>query len=348
MDKRAAGADRDTPLLHLLAAGESGSEALAMGLHIPDRTARWRLARLRDAGLIESPTRGTWTLTGAGQRAVLTTTIPEPTASIVVLDTLPTEHQAVLRLIEDAVIARRALYDVYPSNWPSFYLTGPAKSGKTLVGDLAARRFGLDPVAQRHLLLRETRGSLLGRRGQTGPAIWQTVPSKVSGPVITIDEFDKASTELREAAFVYLEGASRYQDEGVDLVIQTTAVVTLNDEGDLGLLPDSYLRRGVVIDTTPLRVATWDIDVVAAVLARVTLPVVSPDLAPPALALPDDARGDLRRLLLECLTERGWELVDLGPVAESGPSTTVAWWSACFGSNVADGALPVDVAGSAC
>jgi hypothetical protein len=37
----------------------------------------------------------------------------------------------------------------------------------------------------------------------------------------------------------------------------------------------------------------------------------------------------------------------LGPVAESDPST-VAWWSARFGSNVADGALPVDVAGSAC
>jgi hypothetical protein len=218
-----------------------------------------------------------------------------------------------LRLIEDAVVARRTLEAVHPTNWPAFVLLGRTKSGKTLIGRLAARRFGLEPTEAIRLLMRETPGSLLGRRVQKSADTWTSVPSSLlSLPLIVLDEFDKAAPELQLAAFAYLDGASRYQSEGLDVAVHATAIVTLNTERDPGrLLPDAYLRRAVVLDMTPLRAVTRDLDVVAAALARVVLPQVSPDLAPPEPMLPDAAWGGLRRLLRDCLTERGWELIDV-------------------------------------
>ncbi len=62
---------RDRALLALLAAGETRSEALAAGLRVPTRTVQYRLARLREQGLVASASRGAWPLTGAGQRAAL-------------------------------------------------------------------------------------------------------------------------------------------------------------------------------------------------------------------------------------------------------------------------------------
>jgi DNA-binding transcriptional ArsR family regulator len=307
----------DAALLALLAAGETRSDALALALHVPPRTARYRLGRLRDRGLVEQRPRGSWTLTGAGQRAALTASVPEPVASIAVLDALPAEHRAFLRLIEDAVVARRALRDVYPSNWPGFVLVGPTKTGKTLVGRLAARRFGLDPGAAVRLLMLETPGSLLARRVQTGAATWTSVPSPLLAlPLVVLDEFDKAGSELWQAAFAYLAGTSQYRVEDAVLDVAATTILTLNAERDAArLLPDAYLRRSVVLDTTPLRAVTRDLDEVAAALARVVLPQVPPDLAPPAAELPDHARRGLRRLLQDCLTDRGWELVDVEAIS---------------------------------
>ncbi len=304
-------------LLALLAAGETHSEALALALDIPPRTGRWRLAQLRKVGLVVSPTRGTWTLTGAGQRAALAASVPEPAASFAVLDELPAEHRAFLRLIEDAVVSRRALRDVYPSNWPGFVALGPTKSGKTLMGDLVARRFGVDPVDAVRPLQMETPGSLLARRAQTGGDTWTSVASPLLAlPLVVFDEFDKAASELRQATFVYLAGTSTYRSEGTLLDVAATTILTLNAERDAArLLPDAYLRRAVVLDTTPLRTVTRDLDETARALARGVLPQVHPDLAPPAAELPDDARRGLRRLLADCLTERGWELVDVEAIS---------------------------------
>ena len=181
-------------LLSLLAAGLERSEAIAAAAAIPVRTARYRLAQRQAAGLVEMPTRGTWRLSGAGQRAALAASAPEPGAALDALDALPAEHRAMLRLIEDAVVARRALEAVYPSNWPAFLLPGPTKTGKTLLATIAARRLGLDPAATVRLLMLETPGSLLGRRVQRGPDAWEIVPGKLLGlPLVVLDEFDKAS-----------------------------------------------------------------------------------------------------------------------------------------------------------
>ncbi len=304
---------RDALILDALATGETRSEALAAAVGMPVRSMRRALDRLGEAGLVRQRTRGVWTLTGAGHRAALVPTVPEAAASIAVLDDLPAEHRAMLRLIEDAVIVRRALRDVYPGNWPGFVAVGPTKSGKTLVGSLAARRFGLDPLDAVRQLQMETPGSLLARRIQTGADTWTSVPSPLlAAPLVILDEFDKAAPKLQRAAFAYLAGTSRYRSEDAVLEVHATTILTLNAERDAArLLPDPYVRRAVVLDTEPLREVTRDLDVVAARLARVALPEVSPDLAPPAPDLPSGAREDLRRLLRHCLTDRGWELSDL-------------------------------------
>jgi hypothetical protein len=307
----------DASLLALLAAGETGSEGLAAGLGVPARTVQYRLARLRERGLVVSPTRGAWRLTGAGQRAALEATIAEPSPSLDALDALPAEHRALLRLIEDAVVARRALGAVYPTNWPGFVLLGPTKTGKTLLGTIAARRFGLDPADVIRLLMLETPGSLLGRRVQTSAGTWTSVPSALlSAPLVVLDEYDKAGPELRAAAFAYLAGASRYRVEGIAIDVTATAILTLNTERDPArLLPDAYVRRSVVLDTTPLRAVTADLDETARRLARAALPLVDPDLVPPAPELPELARRRLRDILRGCLTDRGWELVDVEAIA---------------------------------
>jgi hypothetical protein len=307
----------DGALLALLAAGATRSEGLAAGLGLPIRTVQYRLGRLRERGLVVSPTRGTWRVTGSGARSILGAAIAEPSTSLDALDALPAEHRALLRLIEDAVVARRALGSVYPSNWPGFVLLGPTKTGKTLVGTIAARRFGLDLPDAIRLLMLETPGSLLGRRVQTSAGTWTSVPSPLLClPLVVLDEYDKAGPELRTAAFAYLAGASRYRVEDVAIDVTTTVILTLNTERDPSrLLPDAAARRSVVLDTTPLRAATADLDETARRLARATLPPVDPDLVPPTSELPELARRRLREVLRSCLTERGWELVDVEAIA---------------------------------
>ena len=115
----------DAKILHLLAAGETRSAPIADALSKSRRMLQDHLTGLRARGLVEARSRGTWTLTGAGQRAALDPTVPEPVGATEALTALPAEHRAVLRLIEDAVIARRALGEVHPSNWPGFILRGP-------------------------------------------------------------------------------------------------------------------------------------------------------------------------------------------------------------------------------
>ena len=132
----------DSGILRRLAGGETRSEAIASALGVPVRTVQLHLGGLRDRGLVESPSRGTWRLTGAGKHATLVATVPEPAAASADLGALPAEHQAVLRLVEDAIVARRALRTVYPTNWPGFVLLGPTGTGKTSLGQLAGRRFG--------------------------------------------------------------------------------------------------------------------------------------------------------------------------------------------------------------
>ncbi len=70
----------DAAILHQLAAGERGSAPIADALGEQKRTVQRYLAGLRARGLVESPSHGIWTLSGAGSRASLAAAVPEPPA----------------------------------------------------------------------------------------------------------------------------------------------------------------------------------------------------------------------------------------------------------------------------
>lgn len=328
--------DLDRRILALLAAGLTGSRPIAAAIGVRVRTVQYRLGRLRDAGLVESPTRGDWRPTGAGSRAALAATIPEPASSLGALDALPAEHRAVLRLIEDAVVARRKLETVYPTNWPGFVLLGRSGSGKSLIADLAARRFGLDPTSVVLDLEAAKESDLLGRLEQDPGRVWRRTASPLARPLLILEEYDKAPAGLRPVIFACLAGKSRQSLGSETIEVHATVVVSLNDDRSLArLLSDAHLRRSVVLDTGAA--ATADLDETARHLIRAELPLVPASLAPPADELPEAARVRLRSVLWACLTTRGWGLVDVeaisrlalgrwahGPVDPEGAALVVA------------------------
>jgi len=311
---RAAAKLRDGQVLDVLAGGPAGSELIAQRTGINRRTVQHRLLRLGEQGLVEESPRGTFRISGAGQARVLAArqpvlvSAPEPGA----LARLPAEHQAFIRLISDAIVARRALAAVHTSNWPGFVILGPSKTGKTLIAQLVCRRFALDPTLHIRVLPRETSGSIWGRRAAEPGGGWRFEAAPLlAAPFVALDEFDKATPEVQRAAHAYLQGDSEFAAEEGRAAVRATPLVLLNQDRGIELLPEPYLRRSVVLDTGQLLRATADIDEVARRVLGVRLPQVPEDLAPPELTLPEAAYQLLRTALQSCLSERGWRRADI-------------------------------------
>lgn len=311
---RTAAKLRDAQVLDVLAGGPAGSELIAQRTKILRRTVQHRLLRLGEQGLVEESPRGTFRLSGSGQARVLAArqpalvSAPEPGA----LARLPAEHQALIRLISDAIVARRALAAVHTSNWPGFVILGPSKTGKTLIAQLVCRRFALDPTLHIRVLPRETSGSIWGRRAAEPGGGWRFEAAPLLAALFAaLDEFDKATPEVQRAAHAYLQGDSEFPAEEGRAEVRATPLVLLNQGRGIELLPEPYLRRSVVLDTGQLLRATADIDEVARHVLGVRLPLVTDDLAPPEPTLPEPARLLLRTALQSCLSKRGWQLADI-------------------------------------
>ncbi len=311
---RAAAKELDAQILEVLGGGAAGSAVIAQRTGISRRTVQYHLLLPREHGLVGESPRGTFRLSGAGQARVLAArqpalvSTPEPGA----LARLPAEHQALIRLISDAVVARRALAALHTSNWPGFVLLGPSKTGKTLIAQLVCRRFGLDPTLHIRVLPRETSGSIWGRRFSEPGGSWRFEPAPLlAASFAALDEFDKATPEVQRAAHAYLQGDSEFAAEEGRAEVRATPLVLLNQDRGIELLPEPYLRRSVVLDTGQLLSATADIDEVARRVLGVRLPQVPEDLAPPEPTFPEPARQLLRTALQGCLSGRGWRRADI-------------------------------------
>ena len=307
-------AHRDLLILGALADGVARTALIAARTGIIRRTVEHRLQRLREQGLATDPSRGTYRLTGAGQAKVLAARRPgliaEPDPSA--LGRLPEQHQALLRLICDAVVARRELALVHATNWPGFVVMGPSSTGKTLIAQLVCRRFGLSAASHIRVLSRETSGSIWGRRYAEEGGDWRFEPAPLlSAPFVALDEFDKATPEVRRAAEAYLQGDSVFVAEEGRAAVSATPLVLLNQDRGIELLPDPYLRRSVVLDTAALLSTTRDIDEVARAALAARLPTIPGSLVPPEIALPEPARLLLRSALQGCLSALGWRRVDV-------------------------------------
>jgi hypothetical protein len=135
---------------------------------------------------------------------------------------------------------------------------------------------------------------------------------------LCLDEFDKASPDVKVAAGALLLGATRVEREGEVRAIRPLIYITLNDRGKLQGLHDAYVRRSVMLDTSPLRHLLMDVDLDMARLfdGSRRIPRLSLErLKPPVTALPRDLWRVLRDELRHGLTEEGWALTDTEPVA---------------------------------
>ncbi len=313
-------AAKDDAILDLLSAGQAGSEVVARRVKLPPRTAQYRLRQLTIRGLvIGTEPRGVYRLSPAGHAHVLRRRLPasrSPRAEPDVLEQLPEAHQSFLRLLTDAVVARRTLGRVLLSNWPGFILFGPSKTGKTLLGQLLCRRFGFAPAAYNLVLPRETPGSLWGRRVNDAEKGWRFNPAALlARAFVVLDEYDKAPKEVQRAAQAYLQGDSYFKTDEERAWVSAVPLVVLNMDRGTERLPEPYVRRSVVLNTAPLLEATKDIDEVARVLLRAKLPRVPVDVAPPDRELPEETRALLRAALRAALTDQGWRRVDVESIA---------------------------------
>ena len=313
-------AAKDDAILELLSGGQAGSAVVARRLKLAQRTAQYRLHRLTVRGLvIGTEPRGVYRLTPAGHARSLRRRLPAartPNAEPDALGQLPVEHQAFLRLLTDAVTARRTLGRLLTSNWPGFILFGPSKTGKTLLGQVLCRRFGFAPAAHIRVLPRETPGSVWGRRVNDQEAGWRFDPAALlARAFVVLDEYDKAPKEVQRAAQAFLQGDSYFKTDEEGAWVTAVPLVVLNTDRGTERLPEPYVRRSVVLNTTSLLEATKDIDEAARVLLGAKLPRVPTDIAPPERELPEPARALLRTALQAALTDTGWRRVDVESVA---------------------------------
>ncbi len=241
-------------ILERLCRGPLTVAELALACGLSGVTARGHLKRLAQSGDVESVGKR-WRLTATG--TAKSGAPLDPAGFGRDLQLLPTEpHRAFTRLARDAVLVRYHHADRGGTDWLSFALWGETGGMKTGTAVVLGRRFGL--AEQHNVILVTDRGrsDLLGRRAPDGKGgyRWEPAP-RLSQPLFTLDELDKASSGDRETALRLLQGDSLISWEGEIFTMRGTVFVTFNGGRDprTELGPDR-LRRAVLLCTTGLAI----------------------------------------------------------------------------------------------
>jgi hypothetical protein len=322
---RAAAAENNEVVLAVLAdAGDAGLRPgeLAEQADLPERTARETVARLEGFGLVQRDgKRRLWaTAAGRSEAGAGTPGLALAPTLDVALARFPAEAQrAFARLLLSAIPARWHLADEHADGWPGFIALGPSKTGKTALATLVCRLYGLDELQAIKLAQDETPGSLMARRersseSETGYRV--DVSPLLALPFACIDEWDKAPDQVRMAASRLLLGHTATELEGERLALRPTVLVCLNSS-ELRVLHEAHVRRSVVLDTSPITGLLGDLDEHMRKLFQETpLPrLLLERLQPPTSALPPELRHVLREELRAGLTDEGWALSDVEPLA---------------------------------
>lgn len=307
----------------LAAAGDQGLQPkqLPEASGLSERTARASVGRLESRALVtRQGERGRIyaTMAGRGEASAKTPgtdLLPDLTRAIACF---PAEAQrAFARLLLAGIVAKYHLASVYSEGWGGFICTGPTNTAKTALAAFACRAFGLDHRRAVRLTGNETPGSLFARRIQTTQG-WDVEPSPLLKlPFLCLDEWDKASEEIRRDGGRLLLGYTQPEQEGRQLLARPAVMVCLNTRpGELGrFLHDAHVRRSVVLDTSPLGGLLADIDEAMRELfgpgriPRVDLASTRPPLD--RLDLAEADRAALRAGLRHGLTDEGWRLCDV-------------------------------------
>lgn len=313
-DKVQLAHERDRQVTEALnAARGSGATVaeLSARLSLLERACRRAVARLVAAGIVvKSGPR--YVLAGALPDAITLRTTPELDTALTLL---PTDvHRAASRLLLYGTVAKWHLAATLTTGWPSLWLYGQTRSGKTLTATIAARVLGLDPAATIRLVGTETSRSLFGRRTPQPGAGWTFTPSRsLSQPVLCLDELDKADSTLRRQVLLLAQGDSRVFAEDQPVAVRAAVMGTFNtrqDEAPFVLHP-AYQRRGATANLWSVHGSLAGIDAIARrILAPGVLPSVKLASLRPVSALPEDVMARFGQILHTWMTADGWELTD--------------------------------------
>jgi hypothetical protein len=293
-----------TAIREHLGSGPSTAPELARVCGFSDVTARNHLRRLALDGDIEKVGKR-WRLTPKGMAIAGPIVCPSDLDRVLAL--LPSEpHRAIVRLARDAVLVRYALSGQGGIGWPSFALWGAPGGLKTGIARMLGRLFGLED--HDHVVLATDRGrsDLLGRRVGDGKGgfRWEPAP-RLSLPVLTIDELDKAKSDAgRETPLRLLQGDSLISWEGSTFTMRATPIVTFNAGSDpRDVLAPDRLRRMVMVDVTGLASETECRKAARALFDVGSIPILDlARLAPSAEPITDDVAGFFDEALPEYLT----------------------------------------------
>jgi hypothetical protein len=215
---RQQAAENDGAVLWVLVrAGDVGlrpGQELAGLAGVASRTTSEVVSRLVDRGLAKRDgRRRVWaTVAGRSEAGAGTPGVSLAPALEAMLACFPAEAlRAFVRLQLSAVPARWHLADVHSGGWPGFIAFGPTKSGKTAVASAVCRVYDLVERRAIQKAFRQTPGSLVGRRERDGASAtgWRVESSPlVAMPYLAVDEWDKASREVQQAAGGLLLGAT--------------------------------------------------------------------------------------------------------------------------------------------
>jgi hypothetical protein len=169
-----------------------------------------------------------------------------------VLDGWPAGHRAFVELAVCAVIARHHLRAERPSPHVGFMAMGGTGAGKSAMGVLVCRLFGLDPIAMTRQMPTMTENPL-GRKVQGEGSSWRFQPSALARqPFALLDELDKADTGVQKATWPVFDGSATLFIEDAAHDIAPTPMVTANPPtrgtDRFQNLPEHARRRSVVFD----------------------------------------------------------------------------------------------------
>ncbi len=251
----------------------------------------------------------------------------------VVLASLPSDaHRGFLRLYLGAAVARYHLAQQLTDGWPAAIVFGETGAFKTALGAIAARLFGQSEAAAVRVIGRETARSLLGRRTIARGAVGFDPSRYLRGPVLVLDEADKASGNLRRDLLLLLQGDAGLELEGVRFAMRAAPLVTFNAEELPPWLHPAYLRRSFVLDTNGIATRRAVSEAARALFARELPRLDLAALRPPVRAVGAEGERRLEELVAPWLTRHGASLFDARYIAKCAlglvPLLRVGLWQA--------------------
>lgn len=186
---------------------------------------------------------------------------------IEMINRFPTEaHRAFMRLTLSGIVAKKLLFTEFDSNWPVSIIIGATKGLKTVSLEVICRLIkGLDPLRNVFPLYSGSPGEFGVRRHRVkGKVDFEISESRFFKEIFAgLDEWDKASPELKMKSLFFAEGKREFLVEGKKVANHAYAVIAANPEPKKATIPEPIIRRSVVLNTDSLMSQFKDVELVA-------------------------------------------------------------------------------------